>query len=131
MLLEKVSIHTQILFVHCYKFFFIITCSFLCLLKIVYYCLKVMFVINNSEGTHLWLFSKNFGKKYSSSVWYIQFTERKNLIDLPYLDDHSFYFWSILPEFREILPPSEQNRIIKSLSPHTKFWMNISRSIYI
>ena len=29
MLLEKVSIHTEILFVHCYKFFiFIITCSF-------------------------------------------------------------------------------------------------------
>jgi hypothetical protein len=28
MLLEKVSIHTKILFVHCYKFFFIITCSF-------------------------------------------------------------------------------------------------------
>jgi hypothetical protein len=28
MLLEKVSIHTEIIFVHCYKFFFIITCSF-------------------------------------------------------------------------------------------------------
>ena len=28
MLLEKVSIHTEILFVHCWKFFFIITCSF-------------------------------------------------------------------------------------------------------
>jgi hypothetical protein len=28
MLLEKVSIHTEILFVHCYKVFFIITCSF-------------------------------------------------------------------------------------------------------
>ena len=28
MLLEKVSIHTEIVFVHCYKFFFIITCSF-------------------------------------------------------------------------------------------------------
>jgi hypothetical protein len=28
MLLEKVSIHTDILFVHCYKFYFIITCSF-------------------------------------------------------------------------------------------------------
>jgi hypothetical protein len=23
---------------------------------------------------------------------FLQFTERKNLIDLPYLDDHSFYF---------------------------------------
>ena len=28
MLLEKVSIHTELLVVHCYKFFFIITCSF-------------------------------------------------------------------------------------------------------
>jgi hypothetical protein len=28
MLLEKVSIHKEILFVHCYTFFFIITCSF-------------------------------------------------------------------------------------------------------
>jgi hypothetical protein len=28
MLLEKVSIHTEILFVHCYKFFIITTCSF-------------------------------------------------------------------------------------------------------
>ena len=28
MLLEKVSIHTEIIFVHCYKFFFIIACSF-------------------------------------------------------------------------------------------------------
>ena len=28
MLHEKVSIHTEILFVHCYQFFFIITCSF-------------------------------------------------------------------------------------------------------
>ena len=28
MLLEKVSMHTEILFVQCYKFFFIITCSF-------------------------------------------------------------------------------------------------------
>jgi len=28
MLLEKVSIHTEILFVHCYKVFFNITCSF-------------------------------------------------------------------------------------------------------
>jgi hypothetical protein len=27
-LLEKVSMHTEILFVQCYKFFFIITCSF-------------------------------------------------------------------------------------------------------
>jgi hypothetical protein len=27
-MLEKVSIHTEIIFVHCYKFFFIITCSF-------------------------------------------------------------------------------------------------------
>ena len=26
-----------------------------------------MFVINNPKGTHLWLFSKNFSKKYSSS----------------------------------------------------------------
>ena len=26
--IEKVSIHTEILFVHCYKVFFIITCSF-------------------------------------------------------------------------------------------------------
>jgi hypothetical protein len=47
---------------------------------------KFMLVINNPKGTHLWLFSKNFSKKYSSSVWYIQFTERENLIDLPYLD---------------------------------------------
>jgi hypothetical protein len=28
MLLEKVSIYTEILFVHCYKFFIITTCSF-------------------------------------------------------------------------------------------------------
>ena len=47
---------------------------------------KFMFVINNPKGTHLWLFSKNFSKKYSSSVWYILFTERENLIDLPYLE---------------------------------------------
>jgi hypothetical protein len=41
MLLEKVSIHTEILFVHCYKFFLLLLVLFLCLLKIVYYCLKV------------------------------------------------------------------------------------------
>jgi hypothetical protein len=29
-----------------------------------------MFVINNPKGTHLGLFSKNFSKKYSSSVVY-------------------------------------------------------------
>ena len=28
MLLERVSIHTEILFAHCYNFFFIISCSF-------------------------------------------------------------------------------------------------------
>ena len=38
-LLEKVSIHTQILFVHCYKFFFIITCSFSVLVE--NYCVPV------------------------------------------------------------------------------------------
>jgi hypothetical protein len=26
-----------------------------------------------------------------------------------------------IPQFREILPSSEENRIIKSLSPHTQF----------
>jgi hypothetical protein len=46
------------------------------------------------------------------------------------------YWWTSfqhfkVPEFREILPPSEQNRIIKSPSLHTKFWINISRSIFI
>jgi hypothetical protein len=35
-----------------------------------------MFVINNPNGTHL---------------WYIQFTKRKNLIDLPYLDDQFLF----------------------------------------
>ena len=39
MLLEKVSIHTEILFVHCFKFFLLFLVLFLCLLKIVYYCL--------------------------------------------------------------------------------------------
>ena len=39
MLLEKVSIHTEILFVHCYKFFLLLLVLFLCFLKIVYYCL--------------------------------------------------------------------------------------------
>ena len=44
------------------------------------------------------------------------------------------YWWTSfqhfkVPEFRKILPPSEQNRIIKSPSPHTKFWMNISRDL--
>ena len=38
-LLEKVSIHTEIIFVHCYKFFLLLLVLFLCLLKIVYYCL--------------------------------------------------------------------------------------------
>jgi hypothetical protein len=38
------------------------------------------------------LLSKKFSKIYSSSVWYIQLTERKNLIDLPYLDDHITVF---------------------------------------
>ena len=41
MLLEKVSIHTEIIFVHCYNFFLLLLVLFLCLLKIVYYCLKV------------------------------------------------------------------------------------------
>ena len=46
------------------------------------------------------------------------------------------YWWSSfqhfkVPVFREILPPSEQYRMIKTPSSHTKFWMNISRSIYI
>jgi hypothetical protein len=36
-----------------------------------------------------------FWKWIDWTVWYIQLTEKKNLIDLPYLDDHSFYFWSI------------------------------------
>jgi hypothetical protein len=39
MLLEKVSIHTEIIFVHCYKLFLLLLVLFLCLLKIVYYCL--------------------------------------------------------------------------------------------
>jgi hypothetical protein len=39
MLLEKVSIHTEILFVHCYNFFLLLLVLFLYLLKIVYYCL--------------------------------------------------------------------------------------------
>jgi hypothetical protein len=42
----------------------------------------------------------------------------------------SFHYFKV-PVFREILPPSEQNRLIKTPSPHTQFWMNISRSIYI
>ena len=29
---------------------------------------EFMFVINNPKGTHLWLFSKKFSKKYFSSV---------------------------------------------------------------
>ena len=41
MLLEKVSIHTEILFVHCYNLFLLLLVLFLCLLKIAYYCLKV------------------------------------------------------------------------------------------
>ena len=41
MLLEKVSMHTEILFVHCYKVFLLLLVLFLCLLEIVYYCLKV------------------------------------------------------------------------------------------
>ena len=38
-----------------------------------------------------------------------------------------------VPVFREIeyIAPSEQNRMIKTPPPHTKFLMNISRSIYI
>ena len=40
MLLEKVSVHTEILFVCCYNFFLLFA-PFLCFLKIVYYCLKV------------------------------------------------------------------------------------------
>jgi hypothetical protein len=46
-----------------------------------------MFVISNPKGTHLWLFSNNFSKKYSSSVWYIQLTERKNLWLIDWLID--------------------------------------------
>jgi hypothetical protein len=42
-----------------------------------------MFVINNPKGTHLWLFKKKFSKKYSSSVWYIQITEREIWPSLP------------------------------------------------
>ena len=41
MLLEKVYIHTEIIFVHCYKILLLSLVLFLCLLKIVYYCLKV------------------------------------------------------------------------------------------
>jgi hypothetical protein len=46
------------------------------------------------------------------------------------------YWWTSyqhfkVPVFWEILPLSEQNRMIKTPSPNTKFWMNISRSIYI
>ena len=52
---------------------------------------KFMFVIKNLNGTHLWLFSKMFNKKYSSSVWYVQFKERKNLIDLPYINDQFLF----------------------------------------
>jgi hypothetical protein len=54
-----------------------------------------MLVINNPKGTHLWLFTKTLNRKYSSSLWYIQLKYRKNLIDLPYIDDHSFYYWNI------------------------------------
>ena len=36
MLLEKVSIHTEIIFVHCYKILLLSLVLFLCLLKIVY-----------------------------------------------------------------------------------------------
>ena len=44
MLLEKVSMHTEIPFVHCYKLFFLCLLVLfpLFLLKILYYCLKVL-----------------------------------------------------------------------------------------
>jgi hypothetical protein len=50
---------------------------------------KFMFVIKNPKGTHLWLFSKIFQK-------YIQLREMKNLIDLPYINDHwNFLFYCL------------------------------------
>ena len=53
MLLEKVSMHTEILFVQCYNFFFfLLLVLFLCLLKIVYYCLNVFVVFLGI--VHLW-----------------------------------------------------------------------------
>ena len=51
-----------------------------------------MFVINKNKMEHIYDYSpKNFNKKYASSVRHIQVNERE-LIDLPYIDDHSFYF---------------------------------------
>ena len=41
---------------------------------------------------HCQIIVKKIQQKYSSSVWYIQLTEMKNLIDLPYLDDHITVF---------------------------------------
>jgi hypothetical protein len=43
------------------------------------------------------------------------------------------YWWTLfqhfkVPVFWEILPLSEQNRMIKTPSPNTKFWMNIVRN---
>jgi hypothetical protein len=60
--------------------------------------------------SHQWLFSKMLKKKYSSSVWYVQPKERKNLIDLPYIDDHSFifetYFYNFRNATKKIVKPS-------------------------
>ena len=51
------------------------------------------------------------------------------------LQYHEYWWTSFqhfkVPVFREILPPSKQNRMMKTRSPQTILWMNISRSIYI
>ena len=54
-----------------------------------------MFVIKTKiqKGTHLWLYSKIFNQKYSSSVWKIQVKEK--LIWSSRHSNHSFYFWNI------------------------------------
>ena len=56
MLLEKVSIHTEILFVHCFKFFLLLLVLFLCLLKIVYYCLDEFVVFLCIVHVWFWFF---------------------------------------------------------------------------
>jgi hypothetical protein len=41
---------------------------------------------------HIYDYFPKISAKNIPHLRYIQLTERKNLIDLPYLDNHSFYF---------------------------------------
>jgi cbb3-type cytochrome oxidase subunit 3 len=115
MLLEKVSIHTEILFVHCYNFFFLLLVLFLCLLKIVYYCLKV-------QREHIYdYFQKNSAKNILHLYDISSYGKEK--LNWPSLPRSRIYIVVLL-----VVNPATKR---SPRSPLTNYWVKYCTTRYI